>query len=131
MILVDSNVWAYSANGAYKDQPIVAAKLAELIERGTVLGHPFVYGELLLGQGGPKRQAIIKAYPDLPMVDKLTDEAVWHFIRTHRIDNKGVTLVDAYLLTATHVAGAQLWTEDKALKALAVSLKVAYEPEVH
>lgn len=126
MILIDTQVWIQSVGSKH---PGLDKALADLVRKGDVLGHEFVYGELLLGQGGNARKAVIEGYRDLEQVNTLPHEAVVSFINKHQLANIGIGWVDVHLLAAAHAQGARLWTTDGALLKAATNLKLAYERE--
>lgn len=112
MILVDTSVWVDHLRAG--DQA-----LANLLETGTVLAHPFVTGELALGDLR-QREIVLSALADLPHANVATDAEVLHFIDRHALFGRGIGYVDAHLLAAVRLsAGATLWTRDKRLHAVA------------
>jgi len=119
MILVDTSVWVGHFRLA---DPI----LIDLLGRGSVLIHPFVVGELALGnlQG---RSAVLNALGQMPGVTRAHDEEVLAFIESHSLNGSGVGYVDAHLLVSTKLTpGSKLWTSDQRLAAVAVELGVAF-----
>jgi len=118
VILVDTSIWVdYLRAGN--------AMLAALLDAGMVLTHPFVIGELSLGSLR-QREAVLTALSDLPPAVVATDAEVLGFIDRHALFGRGVGYVDAHLLAATRLtAGAELWTNDKRLRAVADALGLA------
>jgi predicted nucleic acid-binding protein len=125
MILIDTNVWIYSIGSKH---PHLSERVADLLESGDVLGHDYVYMELLLGQGGRARKAVVERYRDLAPAVVLPHEEVTNFIEQHGLANKGIGVVDVSLLASAHAGRHDLWTEDPALRRAAESLGVAYVP---
>ena len=118
MILVDSLVWVDHLRSG-------DALLAELLDRGQVLSHPFVIGELALGSLC-QREVVHNALRDLPQAIVASDEEVKGFLDQHRLYGLGIGYVDVHLLAATRLtADAALWTRDKRLHAVAQRLAVA------
>lgn len=118
MILVDTSVWVDHLRKGDK-------ALATLLDAGAVLAHPFVIGELALGNLRP-REIVLDALADLPRASVATDVEVLHFIDCHALFGHGVGYVDAHLLAAVRLtAGAALWTKDKRLHGVAVKLALA------
>lgn len=118
MILADTSVWADHLRAA---NPV----LAGLLEAGLVLTHPFIIGELALGNLR-RREIVLAALADLPSATIASDAEVLHFIARHGLTGRGVGYVDVHLLAAARLtAGARLWTKDKALHAVAVHLDLA------
>ena len=118
MILADTSVWVDHLRAGDKT-------LAALLDAGMVLAHPFVIGELALGNLR-QREIVLTALADLPHAIVATDEEVLHFIERHAISGRGIGYIDAHLLAAaTLTAGAGLWTKDKRLHGVAVQLGLA------
>lgn len=118
MILLDTSVWVDHLRVGDKD-------VANLLVSGHVLAHPFVVGELALGNLR-QRQAILSSLQDLSQTSIATDREVLHFIERHALAGLGIGYVDAHLLAATQLtAGALLWTRDKNLLRVAERLGLA------
>ena len=99
MILVDTSVWIAHLRAGENG-------LATLLEAGAVLIHPFVIGELALGNLR-QREIVLNALTDLPQASVATDAEVLHFIDQHRLFGRGVGYVDAHLLAAVQLTAAQ------------------------
>lgn len=95
MILVDTSVWV----GHLRDGN---ERLSALLGRGEVLGHPFVVGELALGNMR-QREPVLRAYRRLPPVTVAADEEVLRFIDLQALFGRGIGYVDAHLLAATRL----------------------------
>jgi predicted nucleic acid-binding protein len=118
VILADTSVWVDHLRRGDKT-------LAALLDAGTVLVHPFVIGELALGNLR-QREIVLNALADLPHASVATDAEVLHFIERHALSGRGIGYIDAHLLAAAKLtAGAELWTNDKRLHAVAVQLGLA------
>ena len=121
MILVDTSVWVdHLRHGD--------TALADCLNAGRVLAHPFVTGELALGN---LRQAahILESLRDLPQAAVATSGEVLHFISRHALSVLGVGYVDVHLLASARLTpGASLWTRDKRLLAVAARLSLAANP---
>lgn len=118
MILVDTSVWVDHLRAGDK-------ALAALLDAVMVLTHPFVIGELALGNLR-QREIVLSALSDLPHATIATDAEVLHFIERHALFGRGVGYVDAHLLAATRLtAGAELWTNDRRLRGVAAELGLA------
>lgn len=118
MILVDTSVWIDHLRTNDKS-------LSTLLDAGRVLAHPFVTGELALGNLR-QRTIILDALSDLPQAKVATDGEVRHFIDAHALFGRGIGYVDAHLLATVRLtAGAALWTRDKRLRGVADRLKLA------
>lgn len=119
MILVDSSIWIdYLRSG-----DII---LARLLEESSVLTHPFILGELALGNLRQRAQ-ILDDLLALPEIIPATDDEVMHFINSNRLYGKGIGYVDAHLLASVRLApGSRIWTRDKRLDSLAREMNIAY-----
>ena len=117
MILVDTSVWIDHLQTSI-------ALLADALEAEDVLVHPFVIGELACGEM-KERHKVLGLLTTLPSIVVATDEEVLLFIENHRLMGKGIGYVDAHLLASTALTdGAQLWTRDKRLIAIAEQLQI-------
>lgn len=117
MILVDTSVWVDHLRKG-------DAELENLLEHGSVLSHPFVIGELALGNI-PKRKIFLAAIGDLPKAIMAEDDEVLRFISDYTLFGLGVGYVDVHLLAAVKLtAGASLWTRDKRLLRVAQKLRL-------
>ena len=118
MILVDASIWVDHVRAGN-------ATLAALLSVGMVLTHPFVIGDLALGNLR-QREAVLTALSDLPPAVVATDAEVLGFIDRHALFGRGVGYVDAHLLAAARLtAGAELWTNDRQLHVVANALGLA------
>ena len=87
------------------------------LERGSVVMHPFVVGEIACGSL-THRASILELLRNLPAAAVAESEEVLGFIERHTLHGKGIGHIDVHLLasvTLTH--GARLWTRDKRLQA--------------
>jgi predicted nucleic acid-binding protein len=118
VILVDTSVWIEHLR-------VGDAVLAGLLDEGLVLSHPFIVGELALGNLR-QREIILADLLELPRAFVASDDEVLHFIRREKLFGTGVGYLDAHLLAATRLTqGALLWTRDKRLSAAAERLSLA------
>ncbi len=118
MILADTSVWVDHLRASDN-------ALAALLDTGMVLAHPFVIGELALGNLR-QREIVLNALADLPHASVATDVEVLHFIERQALFGRGIGYIDAHLLAAVQLtAGTGLWTKDKRLHAVAVQLGLA------
>jgi predicted nucleic acid-binding protein len=107
--LVDSSVWI-----EHFRRP--DTELAELVEADRVLMHPFVLGELSLGQFRERDLVLVKLrmLESLPLLPEAEVDAL---VRRFRLWGHGVGWVDCHLMASARSAQAQLLTRDKALNA--------------
>jgi len=118
VILVDTSVWVDHLRRGER-------RLTALLDAGRALGHPFVAGELALGNLSA-RGVILDALLSLPQAARTDDEEVLRFIENERLYGLGIGYVDAHLLAASRLTpGAALWTHDGRLAAAAERLGVA------
>lgn len=118
MILVDTSIWIDHLR--QRDE-----HLTNLLDQGQVLAHPFVIGELALGNL-QNREAILNALQDLPQAPVATADEVLTFIQQNALYGIGIGYIDAHLLAATRLLpGTTLWTRDRRLLAAASRLGVA------
>ena len=117
MILVDTSVWAEHINREVD-------ALTGLLDAGDVLVHPFVIGELAMGN--LRRRETLRDLHELPRAIMATDQEVLRLIDQHRLFGRGIGYVDAHLLAATRLsADALLWSFDQRLIAAALQLRIA------
>ncbi len=120
MILVDTSVWVDHLRASN-------AVLAGLLEQATVLAHPWVVGEIALGNLS-RRQEVLGLLDGLPQATSATPAEVLFVIERHELHGTGIGYVDAQLLAATKLTGdATLWTSDRRLAALAADLGCAFD----
>jgi len=119
VILVDTSIWIDHWRSS--DERLIC-----LLEAGQVLAHPFVVGELALGNL-LHREQVLTALQDLPQATTATDAEVLGFIDQAGLAGSGVGYIDAHLLAAVRLTpGTELWTRDKRLLAAGVRLGLAY-----
>ena len=99
--------------------------LRSLIHKDLLLAHPFVIGELAMGS--LKQRAItLQSLKLLPQVLVARDEEVMLLVESHRFYSKGLSYVDAHLLTSSLITtDCRLWTYDKRLHEAGRKLGIA------
>lgn len=118
MILVDTSVWIDHLRSSDE-------QLAHLLGRCQVMIHPFVIGELALGNLR-HRNEVLDALQNLPQVPFATENEMLGFIEQNSLHGLGIGYIDAHLLAATRLApGTTLWTRDKRLLSVSARLGVA------
>ena len=118
MILVDTSIWIDHLRAGDE-------RLARLLDAGQVLAHPFVTGELALGNLR-NRDAVLGALQDLPQAGVATESEALHFIEQKSLYGLGIGYIDAHLLAAVLLTpGSMLWTRDKRLLAASSGLGIA------
>lgn len=122
MILVDTSVWVDHLRAGDR-------RLATLLERGAVLAHPWVIGELALGRLS-QREEILRLLAGLPHAEIVTAPELAVFIDRHELFGIGIGYVDAQLLASAFLTpDARLWTRDKRLAAVAERLGAQASPD--
>lgn len=122
MILVDTAVWIDHLRDGDR-------QLTELLDRSVVLAHPWVIGELALGNLR-SRAEILRLLADLPQATVAAPAELLSLIEHRELYGIGIGYVDAQLLAATMLTdGATLWTRDRRLHVAAQQLKLAYIPK--
>lgn len=119
MILVDTSVWI---DHLRQGTPL----LAEFLEKNDVLMHPWVIGELALGNMRNRAETLglLEALPRAPLI---SDGDVLQFMSDVKITGLGIGLVDAQLLASTRaIPGTLLWTHDRRLAAVAHRLQIVF-----
>ena len=118
MVLVDTSVWVSHLREGN-------AELADLLNNGEVLCHPFIVGELACGN--LKDRAVILSYLELlPMGIVAQHEEVLAFIENNRFMGKGLGYVDVHLIASAVLTGVNIWTRDKRLAQVADHLHIKY-----
>ena len=101
MILVDTSVWVDHLRRV--DPP-----LQQLLDRGGVLVHPFVIGELACGTLAD-RATLIDLLQALPQAQVADVDEVLTFVVRHDLHGKGIGYVDVHLLASVALThGARL-----------------------
>lgn len=116
MILVDTSVWVDHLRRGDR-------KLEKLLNEGVVLCHPFVIGELACGNL-KNRDEILCLLAALPASSAASHEEGLRLVGDRKLAGKGLGWIDVHLLASALLSNCTLWTKDKALGAVACSLKV-------
>ena len=117
MILVDTSVWVDHVRRQNSE-------LIELLEDGEVLTHPFVIGEVAMGNL-PRRSIFLEAMRKLRQAIAATHDEALALVERERLYGLGIGFVDLHLLASTRLtSGATLWTRDRRLREIAARLGV-------
>ncbi|HET9769006.1 MAG TPA: type II toxin-antitoxin system VapC family toxin [Thermoanaerobaculia bacterium] len=111
MILVDTSVWINHLRRSN-------AKLAALLEEGQVACHPFIIGELILGNLS-RDSEVPNLLAELSCVTLAEHHEVAAFVADHALQGSGIGWVDAHLLCSAALSDAKLWTLDGRLRSAA------------
>ncbi len=126
-VLIDTSVWRYFFAGRTAARPLATL----LDEEGIVLVHPLVLGELVLGGLSSEQEHLLQR---LPTVERVPYDEVLSFIRRRRLARRGIGWVDAEIVASGLTSGAEVWSFDGALVAVAGGLGAAFEakrPSAH
>ena len=122
MVLTDTSIWIrYLAN-----RPPYAQELERLLEYDEVAGHHLVYGELLIGDRGGRRD-LLASYERIYHVNNVSHREAVEFVITRNFYGRGVGWIDIQVLASALVGGVSLWTADSRLAAMAEELGIAYD----
>jgi len=121
MILVDTSVWVRFLR---EGDPL----LSDLLKEGEVLTHPFIIGELRLGNIS-KRQHFLRLIEDLPQAIQATEDEVTYLIEENKLYGKGIGYIDTHILASSIMSASPLWTLDNRLDATSKKLKLSNKSE--
>lgn len=125
MVLVDTSIWIRFLSGRSPYAPA----LDDLLQRGEVSGHDFVYGQLLTGDKG-RRRAWLQDFELMHQAPLVPHRDVVAFVRQRRLHGRGVSWIDAHLLASALVGRLTVWTADPPLAVVAQELGVSYDRQV-
>jgi len=115
VILVDTSIWIDHLRSGN-------AALVRLLDNSAVLAHPWVTGELALGNLS-HRDEVIWLLSGLPQAALADNHEVLRLIDQEGLYGAGIGYVDAQLLAATRLTpDAKLWTRDKRLSTVTARL---------
>jgi predicted nucleic acid-binding protein len=118
LILADTSVWVDHLRDGDD-------RLAIELNAAEVLTHPFVIGELAVGNLR-QRDVILRELDRLPKAAVATPAEVLALIAREGLHGLGLGYIDVALLAAARLTpGAQLWTRDRRLRDAAIRLGVA------
>jgi predicted nucleic acid-binding protein len=107
MILVDTSVWIHHLQKG-------DSRLAWLLSESLVLTHPFVIGELSLGNI-ENRKAVLDLLDNLPRAVMADHDEVIAFVEANGLAGLGMGWIDAHLLASARLSESDLFTSDKAM----------------
>ena len=117
MILADTSIWVDHFRSGDN-------RLKELLDKGQVLVHPFIVGELACGNL-KNREHVLSLLSRLPCCVRAEDDEVLEFIGKRALFGRGIGYIDAHLLASTVLTpDAFLWTADKGLLKIAEEMGV-------
>lgn len=118
MVLVDTSVWVEHFRGR-------VVRLQELLDRGEVMAHPFIIGELACGQLA-NRHEILELLQELPQAESATHDEVLGLIEHQKLMGCGLGYVDVHLLASALLSSCLIWTRDAGLIKAAARLGLVY-----
>lgn len=115
MILADTSVWIDHFRAGN-------VRLGKLLEGFGIVLHPFIIGELALGNL-KNRKVVLAHLENLPSSPLASDREVRFFIDRNCLMGQGIGYVDAHLLASAALSeGALIWTFDRRLAEVAGTL---------
>ena len=118
MILADTSIWVDHLTRGDE-------MMASLLDADAVLMHPFIVGEIALGNL-PRRAETLSNLDKLPKAVTVDPAEVISLIERKDIFGTGIGYVDAHLLVATTLTSdLRLWTRDKRLRTVAERLAIS------
>jgi predicted nucleic acid-binding protein len=118
LILADTSIWIDHFRRSN-------FQLAQLLDRGDIVMHPFIIGELVLGKV-TKIAEMIEFFHLLPKTIVASADEILEFITNRKLSGSGIGYVDVHLLAAAALIPETLvWTRDKKLRAAAQTLSLA------
>ena len=117
MTLIDTSVWIDHLRSPN-------ARLIGLLLDEQVETHPFVLGELLLGNVAWPAFRELRSLPQTP---RETDEEVVQLIQQRGLRGRGIGYLDAHLLASVLLGRTTIWSNDARLDAAARSLGIAFD----
>ena len=122
VILVDTSVWVDHIRRG--DAPLI-----RMLDEGQVLTHPFVVGEVAMGNL-PRRRLFLDAMRRLPRAQVATDAEAMSLMEREHLYGRGIGFADLHLLAATRLTPhATLWSRDRRLRSIAEELGLASSPD--
>jgi len=121
LILVDTSIWVDHFRTRL-------GALDALIAADQVLGHPFVTGELAVGDlsGWKETVSLLRAIPAAPVA---SEQEFLDLLLDEGLIASGLGFVDVHLLASCRIKPEILiWSRDKRLAAHAGRMNLAWEP---
>jgi len=124
-VLIDTSVWVDHFRQRNDS-------LVNLLSLDLALMHPMVLVELACGTPPAPRAQTLKDLGLLQQTQQAGLREVMEFVESEKLYGLGCGLVDMVLLASTLITpGAELWTLDKRLVALAERFGVLHQPAMH
>jgi len=116
MILVDTSIWVDHLRKGNRH-------LEKLLLDAEVVCHPFVIGELACGNI-KNRSEILTLLQSLPVIPTIDINEYLYFIDQNLLYGSGIGFVDIHLLASARLLDIPMWTADKKLRDVAVTLNL-------
>ncbi len=120
MILADTSIWIEHLRRGH-------SLLFDLLDRGEVLMHPLIIGEIACGSLS-NRATLLSLLDNLPPATECTHDEARTLIEREHLMSLGIGIVDVHLLASARLSKAPLWTMDRRLREAARRLKLDYAP---
>jgi predicted nucleic acid-binding protein len=120
MVLADTSVWVTHLRKG-------ESRLVGLLNEGEILIHPYVIGELALGNLG-NRAEVLGLLQALPTVVVAEHDEIMEFVLERNLVGKGLGYVDVHLLASALLSNVGIWTLDRTLRRCATELGCDYHP---
>jgi predicted nucleic acid-binding protein len=118
VILVDTSVWVDHLRRGNR-------ALAQALEDGLVVSHPFVIGELACGTIR-RRAEVLSLLSRLDAMPVVANAEALRLVEGRRLMGRGIGCIDVHLIASSLLARVQLWTFDRRLASIARELGVAF-----
>src|ERR1700761_2167844 len=100
MVLVDTSVWIR----ALSNRAQFAEELGRLLDLDEVAGHDLIYGELLIGDRGGRKN-LLAAYQRMFRAAVIPHREVVTFVEHRQLHGRGAGWIDVHLLASAVVEG--------------------------
>ena len=120
-VLVDTSIWINHLRDSDE-------QLVKLLKQNRVLMHPMIRGELACGYLH-HREPFLSLLKDLPQSVEATHDEALYCLESNNLMGKGIGFIDLHLLASAFLMNdVLLWTGDRRLHKLAVSLNINWNP---
>lgn len=97
----------------------------ELLERGEILTHSFVIGEIMCGSLN-KRNEVYHYLTLLPKAQEASFKEIIVLLETNKLYSRGVGWIDLSILASALIANVKIWTLDKKLAKIADRFEISF-----
>ncbi|MBI2345307.1 MAG: VapC toxin family PIN domain ribonuclease, partial [Deltaproteobacteria bacterium] len=92
----------------------------------AVVCHPWIIGELLVGDLGLQRSHVLADLAALEQLDMYMLDELRAFVDRQRLFGSGLSFIDVQLLYSAIIANARIWSSDTALTRMASRFHCAH-----